>query len=102
MRWKNERQAVQQSLAIAQRSFLDAEWDVLDDLSHIPMHKGNKDRLVMNQTADIGKLVGSMRRVHYASERPLLGCPTGASSHWTRILLETQVNIRGQHTGFLW
>lgn len=102
MRWKNEHQAVQQSLAIAQRSLPDAEWDVLHDLSHIPMHKDNKDRLVMNQTADIGKSVSSMRRVYYASERPLLGCLTGPSSHWTSILLETQVNIRGQHTDFFW
>lgn len=48
----------------AQRSFLDAEWDVLSGSGHIPVDKGSTDRLVMNQTAIIGKLVGSKRRVY--------------------------------------
>jgi len=57
----------------AQRSFLDAEWEALHGSGHIPVDKGSKDRLVMNQTAIIGKLVGSKRRVYCAHKPTFTG-----------------------------
>ncbi len=62
-----------QSPLSAQRSFLDAEWDVLHGFSQTSVHKDSKDHLAMNQFAMAGKLVGSKRRVHYAHQSTFPG-----------------------------